>query len=139
MLKNVRLNLILVVLSITFIVSGFILMNRGISENYTGILFGLGAGMFGVTLSNIFTNLLYNKKPEMEKIKNIELNDERNKFLQYKTGNTIYRINTYIMCIFAIIIAVFKFPIWVTLLFPGILFIDSILYVLVFNKNNQLM
>ena len=137
MLKYKKSNLLLFFLGIIFMVLGAIGIYKGILERYAGLLCGIGAGTFGVTLANIFSDLLYKKNPEMKKLKEIEINDERNKFLHYKTGNTIRIINTYLMCVCAIIIAASEFPVWIKLLLPAILFINTILYPLVFNKNNK--
>ena len=68
---------------------------------------------------------------------NIEMNDERNKFLYYKTRSTIYGINIYIISFLVIVGLLTNLPIWAPLFLAGLQLFNMVLYVWLFNKNNK--
>lgn len=135
--KKIRLNYAILLIAILLIALGFYSINKNTFRDFTGLIFGVGSGLLGVSASNIFSAFYYKQRPQMEKLKNIEVNDERNKFLRYKTGYQIYKINTYIICVIAILASVLKLPLWIVLSLSGLLLVDLILYILIFNKNNK--
>lgn len=124
-------------LGILLVSVGFYLMRKNVSSTYTGLLFGLGSGLFGVSVANIFAYFQRKKKPELWKKVEVEKNDERNKLLHCKTGATLHRINIYINCLLMLIFSVFGLPLWAVLSLVGVQLLNGILYILIFNKNNK--
>lgn len=134
MFNKKLLNYIIALIGIFICIFGFCF---DFNKNLTGILLGLGSGSFGVGLANIFT-LFYNQKnPEKAEWKKIQVNDERNKILKYKTGSTICTVNWYIICVLMVIASILEAPIWVIFSFIGILILDAVLYIIIFNIYNK--
>lgn len=137
MIRKNKLNCFVLLIGSSLIIFGIYLISKNILNSYIGVIFGVGSGMAGVGILNILSNWWCKKNPKIEKLKNIELNDERNKFLHYKTGSEIYKINTYILSVIIVIVAILKSPFWIVLSLTGLLLTDFILYILIFNKNNK--
>lgn len=137
MIQKNKFNLILILFGTIFVGLGIYFMITELFQNYIGILFGIGGAMCGVGFANIFSDIISSKNPKLAEAKNIALNDERNKFLAYKTKATIYDINIYILTALALVTTVIKVPFWILMSLLAILIIDMILYVLIFYKNNK--
>lgn len=138
MFNKKLLNCIIALTGILIFIFGFYLMNNDVNKGgLTGILVGIGSGLFGVGLANIFTLFYIQKNPEKAKWKEIQVNDERNKILKYKTGSTIYTINWYIICVLMVIASILEAPIWIRFSLVGIIVLDAILYIIIFNIYNK--
>lgn len=137
MFNKKLLNCIIALTGILIFIFGFYLMNNDVNKGLTGTLFGIGSGLFGVGLANIFTLFYSQKNPEKAKWKEIQVNDERNKILKYKTGSTICTVNLYIICALMVISSILEAPIWIKFSLIGIIVLDAILYIIIFNIYNK--
>lgn len=98
--KTIVQPIIYIVIGITIILLGIFLPIKSAMQNYSGILLGIGSGIFGGGVASMLEYFQKRKSTEEWKKVNIEMNDERNKFLYYKTRSTIYGINIYIISFF---------------------------------------
>lgn len=114
---------------------GIYFMTKNIAPNYSGALLGIGCGLFARGMSSTFERWYYKKHPELKKAKNIETNDERNKLCSYKAYAAVYKTNCYILSAIAITVAILGLPLWLVLALAGLLILDQVVYVIVFNKN----
>lgn len=106
-------------------------------QNYSGILLGIGSGIFGGGIANMLEYFQKRKNSDAWKKVDIERNDERNKFLHYKIRSTIYGINIYIISFLVIVGLLTNLPIWAPLFLAGLQLFNMVLYVWLFNKNNK--
>lgn len=138
MFNKKLLNCIIALTGILIFIFGFYLMNNDVNKGgLTGTLVGIGSGLFGVGLANIFTLFYIQKNPEKAKWKEIQVNDERNKILKYKTGSTVCTVNWYIICVLMVIASILEAPIWIRFSLVGIIVLDAILYIIIFNIYNK--
>lgn len=136
MFKKNWINFIFIFVGIVMVFYAFYL-TKTIPMEQTGVMFGVGSGLFGVGLSGIISSI-YNKcNPKAAMWKNIQVNDERNKFLHYKSNNTVLNINQVFLFTLAMITIITKLPLWLTLALVGINLIDSVLHVCFFNKYSK--
>ena len=137
MISKTKVSYTVLLVGMVILLLGMYLTSKDVFGDYIGITFGIGSGLLGVGAANVFSNWIYNKNPNLKKLKDIELNDERNKFLHYKIGSEIYKINVYLLSILAVAAAILKAPLWIILSLSVLLITDNILYFLIFNKNNK--
>ena len=125
------------VMSIVGIIVTLLGMYLWFVYNFTdsGLILGLGTGLLGGGIAGIFSNWYERKNPEQKRLKDIEVNDERNKLIHYKTGSRMYNISLYETCVIMLILSAFKAPTWIIFLLVGIVIVNAILYVLIFNKD----
>lgn len=102
---------------------------------YSWLMLGIGAGLLGAGIAGVFSNWYERKNPKQKRLKDIAVNDERNKFIHYKTGSKMYNISLYETCVIMLILSAFKAPTWIIFLLVGIVIVNAILYVLIFNKD----
>lgn len=133
MFKKNWINFILGFAGLVLVIYGFYLTKTAPKE-LTGIMFGIGSSLFVAGLAGIIANIYNKHNPEAAKWKNIQVNDERNKFLRYKSNSMVRNINQWLLFALAMITIVVKLPLWMTLSLVGINLINSILYVYFFNK-----
>jgi len=136
MFKRNLFNSILALVGLVILISAFYFANE-IPKEWSGVISGISAGMLGVGLAGVFT-VTYNKRnPEMAKLKNIEVNDERNTLLRYKANNSVKNVNTWLLFALGMATIVAKLPLWITLSLVGIVLINSFLYFYFFNKYSR--
>ena len=138
MFKKIRLNYVLVIIGALIMLFGIYLVfqqtlcDRDMTP-YAGLILGSGAGLSAVGLSNIY----YMKNPKFAKMKSIEENDERNKFIRYKTGSQVNRITSAAVVILAVVVGRADVPNWVNFALGGIVLLDAVSYILLFYKNKK--
>ena len=101
MKKNLVFSVIMLVIGIGLLISGFVIEGNGNGAN--PMFFGLGCGLGTAGLANIIQILLALKDPN--KCENIELikTEERTMFLREKNNSTVYSIFIYVECAIVII------------------------------------
>lgn len=135
--KTIVQPIIYIVIGITIILLGIFLPIKSAMQNYSGILLGIGSGIFGGGIANMLEYFQKRKNSDAWKKVDIERNDERNKFLHYKIRSTIYGINIYIISFLVIVGLLTNLPIWAPLFLAGLQLFNMVLYVWLFNKNNK--
>lgn len=101
MKKNLVFSVIMLVIGIGLLISGFVIEGNGNGAN--PMFFGLGCGLIAAGLANTIQILLALKDPK--KCENIELikTEERTMFLREKNNSTVYSIFIYVECAIVII------------------------------------
>lgn len=131
-MKSKRLSVFILFLSIAVIVYAIFIMDDSTSLN--GILAGIFGGIFGLTLSNLYTIYYYEKHPSEARIAKIEEVDERNISIRNRAkAKAADIIQWFIIGIGYINIAI-NGPLWFTLIIVGVFLLRTILYFLFLNQ-----
>jgi len=136
MIKKNWFNLILIFTGLALVLYSFYLTNT-IPREQIGVMSGIGSGLFAVGLACIIANIYNKHNPKAAKWKNIQVNDERNTFLRYKSNNMVQSVNQWLLFALAMITILAKLPLWLTLSLVAINLIDWFLYIFFFNKYNK--
>jgi VIT1/CCC1 family predicted Fe2+/Mn2+ transporter len=106
MKKNKVISLICLTIAVLLIVICMVGKNLKIFETYKalfGISLGIGSGLFGGSLGHLINTYVLDKYPSLKKSKDIEMNDERNIYInnraKAKAFNFIVNILPLIMFI----------------------------------------
>ena len=105
---------------------------------YSGLILGLGTGLLGGGIAGIFSNWYERKNPEQKRLKDIEVNDERNKLIHYKTGSRMYKITLVILSVIMLATIILGAPDWIKVSLWVLVMGDCILYQLIFKKSYKL-
>ena len=133
MFKKSKLNYVFALVGALVAFVGLYLTFMYPSYPYSGFVLGMGGGLCGLSFSNSY----YMKNPEVAKIKDVEENDERNKFIRYKTGSQVNRITSAAVVILAVVVGRADVPNWVNFALGGIVILDAVSYILLFYKNKK--
>ena len=133
MFKKSKLNYVFALVGALLAFVGLYLIFMYPSYPYSGIVFGMGGGLCGLSFSNIY----YMKNPEFAKIKDVEENDERNKFIRYKTGSQVNRITSAAVVILAVVVGRSDVPSWISFVLSGVVLLDAVSYILLFARNKK--
>ena len=98
--KTIEQSIIYITIGIIIVLLGIFVSIKSTIQNFNGILVGIGSGIFGGGVASMLEYFQKRKSTEEWKKVNIEMNDERKKFLYYKTRSTIFGINIYIISFF---------------------------------------
>lgn len=123
MSKKKSINTILLILGVVLIGASFIIPEKKLS----GLAIGIGAGLFGASLSGLFVNRLEKKNPEFAKQNEIELKDERNTMIRYRAKAMAGDITQWIIIAIAFITIIIEAPLWVTLSIVGLFLLHTAL------------
>jgi len=121
--------IIILFFSIILIISAFIIENlMGTDVKViSGIMLGLGAGLFGMSVAKLIELNYLKKNPLKAKEQTIELKDERNIYIRYKAKAKAGDITGYLLIALAFICIVAKLPVWVTMSLIGVYVVNFII------------
>lgn len=84
-------------------------------KTISGVVIGVGAGLFGMGISNLLMRRMERNNPEIEKMKIIEENDERNTMIRHRAKAKSGDITQWLIMAIAYITILISAPLWVTL------------------------
>lgn len=127
-MKNTK-NYGIVIIGILLLLSGLCLLiivkqPQGFLMTLPYICLGVGSGALGYGISNIITNNLIRKKPEMQKQMEIDKNDERNILLANRAKAKAYDLMTLVFGILMLI-----FTLMTVDVIPVLLFVSAYLFI----------
>lgn len=118
MLKKKSFYVMTLMIGIALLGSSFLLRGEGL-KTISGVLIGIGAGLFGMSIANLWMKGFEEKNPEIMKDNEIEFKDERNTMIRNrakaKAGDII---QWFIMGIAYLLIAI-DAPLWMILITVG--------------------
>lgn len=138
-MKSKKLIIFMILFSMILILSAAWLMLSGkADDSITGILFGIGSGLFGVGIACIFENYFYKNNPKLYEKKIIEQNDERNISINNKAKAKSGTLIMYLNFILAMVMSVLHIEVWAVLsvLLIGLLY-PLLTSFLIVKYNNQ--
>lgn len=127
--KRVKTRLYLVIgnLGIFFALAAKFILKDFLTDSQSGVMIGVGAGLFGFGISKWCFGLWSKKNPKLMKQNEIETNDERNQFIRLKAQALCGEILHWLLMVGAWVGIMIDAPLWVILLFVGIFLLKTIL------------
>lgn len=116
-----------------FIIGGFFVKGNNL-KSISGVLIGIGSGLFGMSISNLWLINFNKKHPEELKQSEIEFKDERNTMIRNKAKAKVSDIIQWLIMGIAYITIIINAPLWVTLTVVGVFLSKNILELYYMNK-----
>jgi hypothetical protein len=105
-----------------------------IPKSVGGVCIGVGAGLFGMSISNLYMKRLEEKEPEIMKKKEIEYSDERNTAIRNRAKAKAGDITQWFIMGIAYVTILINTSMWVTLVVVGVFLLKNILEIYFMNK-----
>jgi purine-cytosine permease-like protein len=135
MLKKRSYYVILLIVGIGLIGIALLLrMYPNIPKSVGGVCIGVGGGLFGMSISNLYMKRLEDKKPDIRKQKEIELSDERNTIIRNKAKAKAGDITQWFIMGIAYVTILINASMWVTLVVIGVFSLKCTLEAYFMNK-----
>lgn len=135
MLKKKSYYIILLLAGIVLLAIALILrMYPNIPKSVGGVCIGVGAGLFGMSISNLYLKRLEKKEPQLTKQKEIDLSDERNITIRNRAKAKAGDITQWLVMGIAYVTILIDAPMWVTLVVVGVFLLKYILEMYFINK-----
>lgn len=88
-------------------------------KTISGVMIGVGAGLFGSGIAKLWMVRFEEKNPEVMKDNEIEFKDERNTLIRYRAKATAGDIIQWFIMAVAYILIIIDAPLWVILITVG--------------------
>lgn len=108
-------------------------------KSISGVLIGVGAGLFGVSIVNLYMKKLEEKNPDIKKQNQIDLKDERNITIRNRAKAKAGDITQWLIMGIAYITILINAELWVTLVVVGVFLMYNVLGLYFTNKYQQVM
>ena len=133
MKKNrIWLYAVLAVTGIALLFTGHYILIGEDLKTLSGLFTGIGAAAFVLGIGNFIGAIVITKtqNEEITRRKNIEVNDERNTQIREKSAYQTLRILQYLLYAVTLILALSNAPLYITLIFAGIIVLETILLII---------
>ncbi len=128
----------LIVTGIILFTVGFTILSPEEYSRMSGVFIGIGIGLAVMSFSLLLTLILNSRLPDdIKKIKEIEVNDERNALIREKSGYKTCIAMSYVLCIFIIAIGLMGADLEIILMAIAVLAIQFILIIYYSNKYSK--
>jgi len=126
MLKKTYPYVIALVLGLIMVALSFLFFNEE-QKVLSGILVGVGAGLFGMGTANLIMKRYEKKNPSVARQSQIELSDERNVMIRAKARAASANIVQWFIIALAYVMIIIDAPLWATLCAVGVYMLYHIL------------
>ncbi len=133
MLKKKSVYVITLILGIILICASFLFKGDEL-KTVSGVLIGIGTGLFGMSLANLYMKHFEKKNPEVMKQNEIEFKDERNTVIRNKAKAMAGDITQWFIMAIAYVTIIINAPLWVTLATVCVFILYNILGVYFMKK-----
>ncbi|MBE6023880.1 MAG: hypothetical protein E7231_11745 [Cellulosilyticum sp.] len=100
----------------------------------SGVLIGLGAGLFGMSIANLWMKRFEEKNPDIMKDNEIEFKDERNTIIRYRAKAKAGEIIQWFIVGIAYLLIIIDAPLWTILITIGGFVLYHIIALYYMNK-----
>ncbi len=133
MLKKKSFYISTLILGLTLIGVSFLFKGEDL-KSISGVLIGIGAGLFGMSIANILMKNLEQKSPKKMKLNEIEFKDERNTIIRNRAKAKAGDIIQWFIMGIAYLTIIINAPLWVTLATVCVFLLYNILGVYLMTK-----
>lgn len=103
-------------------------------KTVSGVLLGVGAGLFGMGVAQLYMKRFEFKHPEHAKQTEIELKDERNTMIRHRAKAKAGDITQWLIMGIAYLSIIISAPLWVTLAIVAVFLAHTVLGLYYMNK-----
>lgn len=103
-------------------------------KSISGVLIGIGAGLFGVSASNLLLIHIERKNPALEKQTKIEYSDERNTMIRHRAKAKAGDITQWLIMGIAYVTIIISAPLWVTFAVIAVFLVYNVLGIYLMSK-----
>lgn len=133
MLKKKKFYMVTLIIGIVLIGVSYLFKGEDL-KSISGVLIGIGSGLFGMSIANILMKNLEQKNPNMMKQNEIEFKDERNTIIRYRAKAKAADIIQWFIMGIAYLTIIINAPLWVTLATVCVFLLYNILGVYFMTK-----
>lgn len=133
MLKKKSFYITTLIVGIILFCSSFLLKGEEL-KTISGVLIGIGTGLFGMSIANLWMQRFEEKNPEMMKDREIEFKDERNTMIRYRAKAKAGDIIQWFIMGIAYLLIVIDAPLWTTLITVGGFLLYNVMSLYYMNK-----
>ena len=128
------INIIQLIFGISLAIFGGVFLKGEVVKSISGICIGIGAGLFGMSISNLWLINFNKNHPDELKQSEIEFSDERNTMIRNKAKAKSADIIQWFIIGIAYITIMINAPLWVTLTIVGVFLLKYVLELYFMNK-----
>lgn len=132
-MKKTSFYIALLVMGIALNIAGFLIQAEELKA-VSGIMIGVGAGLAGMSISNLIIKRYQRKHPEMEKQARIEMQDERNQQIRWRSKARSADIGQWFVIGLAYVMILLDLPLWLTGLTIGVFVLRYILEIIYISR-----
>ena len=133
MLKKKSFYIMTLIIGIVLFCSSFLLRGEEL-KTISGILIGIGAGLIGMSIVNLWMKGFEEKNPELVKENEIEFKDERNVMIRYRAKAKAGDIIQWFIIGIAYLLIIIDAPLWTILITVGGFVLYHIICLYYMNK-----
>ena len=133
-MKKKVINISFLIFGIALFIFGGVFLKRNDVKSISGICIGIGASLFGMSVSNLWMINFNKKHPDELKQSEIEFSDERNTMIRNKAKAKVADIIQWFIMGIAYITILISASLWVTLTVVGVFLLKYVLELYFMNK-----
>lgn len=133
MTKNKSLYMVTLVIGIILLLGSFLVRAEEL-KTISGVMIGVGAGLFGSGLVKLWMMNFEKKNPDLMKDSEIEFKDERNTLIRYRAKAAAGDIIQWFIMGIAYVLIIIDAPLWVILVTVGIFLLYNVLGIYFMSK-----
>lgn len=133
MLKKKSFYVITLVIGIVLLFSSSLFKGEEL-KSISGVLIGIGAGLFGMSIANLWMKGFEEKNPDIMKENEIEFKDERNTMIRYRAKAKAGDIIQWFIMAIAYVLITIDAPLWVILITVGGFLLYNMIALYYMNK-----
>lgn len=133
MLKKKSFYVMTLIIGIALFCSSFLFRGEEL-KTISGVLFGIGVGLFGMSIANLWMKGFEEKNPDIMKNNEIEFKDERNTMIRYRAKAKAGDIIQWFIMGIAYLLIVIDVPLWITLITVGGFVLYNVISLYYMNK-----
>lgn len=141
-MNNKRILFVLMMLGGAILLfSAIFVFNTTETRMASGLCFGLSATTFSLGAGWFIRSFLVSAAEEdsIRKLKEIEVNDERNTRIRERTGYMVARVMNHVLCVFILVIGFMGVDRTIILLVAGMIILEFILTVYFSNRYSKIL
>ena len=118
MLKKKSVYIVTLIIGIALLSLSFLVQGEEL-KTISGIMIGIGAGLFGTSIAKLWMKRFEEQNPDIMKDNEIEFKDERNTLIRYRAKAQAGDIVQWFIMGMAYLLIIIDAPLWVILITVG--------------------
>ncbi len=137
-MKKTRVYVVTLCAGILMVALSFLLQAQE-QKAFAGVLIGVGAGLAGMSISNLFMKRYEKKNPDIARMTQIAYNDERNTMIRNKARAAAANITQWLIVALAYLMILIDAPLWAVFCAVGVFSAYHVLSLIFMGKYQKQM